>query len=350
MSFESAKDMKKRHADYYKKASRLLTAWNVKKAVTIIERMRRCRFNDCYEYRLLHDKFLVRRNAPGDSGKALKDLCLLSRQLKQIERERNYAAVSPKSTKYLLGFRAEVLEELANCLYYMGRDAQSLRVYRELILFVEKHSLRIGSLKDVKNKSLSLGFMLSARGFRRAEMQMSLGHFDKASDIVDRAIASFGVGYLDHAALTVAAICNAEVGRFQRAKSLICMDYQCSPECLETRFFYAMMNMFGDRAAESKRIIREIANGEMRSGCAIGSAKRRRIWAVANLVNASKRFGRGLTVTIGRNTDVYITARDLLHVVTWFVEVCGYSALCTTKSDCGDALKKLVVKYAKTSQ
>ena len=336
------------YADSYKKAERLLATWNVKKSAMIIERVRRCRFNGCYEYRLLYDKFLVRRNASGDSAKALKDLRLLSRQLKR--RERNDALLPPRLMKYVLRFRAEVHEELANCLYYMGHDAHSLRVYRELILFAKKYSLRIKSLKDVKNKVMSLEFMLSSRGFRRAEMQMWHGYFAKALDIVDKAIASFGIGYLDHGALTVAAICNAEVGRYQRAKSLIDRDYQYSPGCLETRFFYALMNMSGARAGVSRRIIRGIANGDVQSSCAIGTEKRRRIWAVANIVNISKKCGRMQTVTIGRDKVVRIAARELLHIGTWFVEVGGCSASRKTNSSCMEAFKELMVKSFRTAK
>ena len=337
-----------RYADYYKKAARLLAAWNVKKAAMIIERIKRCRFNGCYEYRLLYDKFLVRRNAPGDSIKALKDLCLLSRLLKR--RERNYALLSPRMVKYVLRFRAEVYEKLANCLYYMGHDARSLRVYRELILFAERHSLQIKNLKDVKNKVMSLEFMLSSRGFRRAEIHVWHGRFVKALDIVDKAIASFGIGYLDHGALTVAAICNVEAGRYQRAKSLICRDYQYSPGCLETRFFYALMNMFGARSGASRRIIRRIANGDVQSSCAIGAAKRCRIWAVANVVNISKRCGRIRMVTIGLDKVVYIAARELLHIGIWFVEVGDCYASRKTNSSCMEAFKELMIKYSKMSK
>lgn len=336
------------YADSCKKAASLLAVWNVKKAVMIIERIRRCRFSGCYEYRLLYDKFLVRRNAHDDSAKALKDLRLLSRQLKH--HERNYACLSPRMVKYVLKFRAEVYEELANCLYYMGQDAHSLRAYRELVSFAEKHSLRIKSLKCVKKKVMSLEFMLSSRGFRSAEMHMWHGRFVKALDIVDNAIASFGIGYLDHGALTVAAICNAEVGRYQRAKSLISRDYKYSPGCLETRFFYALMNMFDTRAGVARRIIRGIANGELQSDCAIEAAKRRRIWTVANAVNISKMCGRMRMVAIGPDEVVYIAARELLHIGTWFVEVGNCYASHETNSSCMEAFKELVDKCPKTSK
>ena len=331
-----------------KKAAMLLVAWNVKKAARIIERIRRCRFSGCYEYRLLYDKFLVRRNAHEDSAKALKDLCLLSRQLKH--RERNYAGQPPRMVKYVLKFRAEVYEELANCLYYMGQDEHSLRAYRELVLFAEKHSLRIKSLRDVKNRVMSLEFMLSSRGFRSAEMHMWQGRFAKALDIVDKAIASFGVGHLDHGALIVAAICNAEVGRYQRAKSLISRDFQYSPGCLETRFFYALMNMFGARAGASRRIVRGIAIGDVHSSCVIGAAKRRRIWAVANIVNISKRCGRMLMVAIGPDKVVHIAARELLHIGTWFVEVGNCYASHETNSSCIEAFKELVIKCSEKAK
>ena len=309
-----------RFADYvilHDEARRLLAASKTQKAAKIIWRMRAARLGGCYEYRLLFDRFRIQRNATRDEVDALKDL----RSLVPDVRRYRYEGLPLRTVKYILGFQAEALEELASCYYYMERDRESLRAYKELLAFAEKNSLRIQNASDIRRKVSSLVFMLDPSGFRSVERHVRHGRFAEAHSIIDRAVHEFGIGYLDHGALAIAAICNAWVGNWRKARMLIDMDYRNTPYCLETRFFWALINLFGQKSGRAMRVIKKIANGDVHSSCHIAIEKIRRMSAFAELVSKARRKGGKLLVDIGTAGLKAFSVAGLLRAGVWMVEV-----------------------------
>ena len=309
-----------RFADYailHDEARCLLAASKISKAARIIRKMRNARLGSCYEYRLLFDRFRIQRNDTRDQVDALKDL----RSLLSDVRRYRYEGLPMRTVKYILGFQAEVLEELASCYYYMERDRESLRAYKELLAFAEKNALRIQNASDIRRKVCSLVFMLDPSGFRSVERHVRHGRFAEAHSIIDRAVHGFGIGYLDHGALAIAAICNAWVGNWRRARMLIDMDCHNTPDCLETRFFWALINLSGQKSGTAMHVIKKIANGDVRSSCHIAIEKIRRMRAFAELVSKVRRKGGKLLVDMGMVGLKTFSVAGLLRAVAWMVEV-----------------------------
>ena len=307
-------------ADYailHDEARRLLAASKAPKAAKILRKMRDARLGGCYEYRLLFDRFRIQRNAARDEVDALKDLrCLLS----DVRRYR-YDGLSLRTVKYILGFQAEVLEELAGCSYYMERDAESLRAYKELLAFAARNSLRLKNVNDIKRKVCSLVFMSAPSGFRSVERHVRHGRFAEAYSIIDQAVSGFGIGYLDHGALAIAAICNAWIGDWRKARMLIDIDYCNTPDCLETRLFWALINLSGQKSGKAMHVIKKIARGEVQSSCHIAIEKLRRIRAFAEVVSKARRKGGKLLVDIGTAGLKAFSVAGLLRAGVWMVEV-----------------------------
>lgn len=306
--------------------SKLVSVWEIKKAGMALSRMNDMGCQNCYVYRLLRDKFLSRRNASGDCESALADMKSILVDLKKYVR--GSACLSFRETRHLHAFQAEVMEELAKCLYYMERDKECLRICREMLSFAREKSLRIEHLKDIENRMSSLEFMLSPCGCVRARQCMCVGHFDKALAIVNAAISIFGIDNLDHEALTMVAVCNAAVGDFRKAKSMMDIDYRYSSECLETRFFWALMNLGGARMRASLRIIREISRGNDVSSCKIDAVRRLRIRRVAKLVASSKVTSRRLMVDMGAGEFKCMCNREFLRAAIWFIMTGRPLAIC----------------------
>lgn len=307
-------------ADYailHDEARRLLAASKAPKAAKILRKMRDARLGGCYEYRLLFDRFRIQRNAARDEVDALKDLrCLLS----DVRRYR-YDGLSLRTVKYILGFQAEVLEELARCSYYMERDAESLRAYKELLAFAARNSLRLKNVNDIKRKVCSLVFMSAPSGFRSVERHVRHGCFAEAHSIIDRAVSEFGMGYLDHGALAIAAICNAWIGDWRKARILIDMDYCNTPDCLETRLFWALINLSGLRPGRAMHIIKKIANGDVQSSCHIAIERLRRMCAFAEMVSKARRKGGKFFVDMGTVGLKVFSVAELIRAGIWMVEV-----------------------------
>jgi len=309
-----------RFADYailHDEARRLLAASKIPKVAKIIRKMRNTRLGGCYEYRLLFDRFRIQRNDTRDEADALKDL----RSLLSDVRRYRYEGLPLRTVKYVLEFQAEVLEELASCYYYMEKDRESLRVYKELLAFAEKNSLRIKNANDIRCKVRSLVFMLDPSGFRSIERHVRHGRFKEAYSIIGRAVPGFGIGYLDHGALVLAAICNAWVGNWRRAKMLIDMDRHSTPDCLETRFFWALSNLSGLKSGRAMHVIKKIANGDVQSSCHIAIEKVHRMMAFAELVSKARRKGRKLLVDMGMAGLKTFSAAGLVRAGAWMVEV-----------------------------
>ena len=309
-----------RFADYvilYDEARCLLAASKIPKAAKIIRKMRNARLDSCYEYRLLFDRFRIQRNDTRDEVDALKDL----RSLLYGVRRYRYEGLPLRTVKYILGFQAEVLEELASCYYYMERDRESLRAYKKLLAFAKKNSLRIKNANDIRHKVCSLVFMLDPSGFRSVERHVRHGRFVEAHSIIDRAVHGFGIGYLDHGALAIAAICNAWVGNCRRARMLIDMDWHNTPDCLETRLFWALINLSGLRPGRAMHIIKKIANGDVQSSCHIAINRLRRMCAFAEMVSKARRKGGKFFVDMGTVGLKVFSVAELIRAGIWMVEV-----------------------------
>ena len=310
------------YGDLYISASRLLDECHAeisKNTIARFEKLANALPSNCYEHRLLMDKFLVRRNAPGDCARAVKDLNCLSKELKRCEH--GCSSHLARIATYIHMFHIDVLRELANSLYYMERDLESLHAYRKLLLFAKEHSMQYRGISDIRHKVLSLEFMLSPSGCRRAMLYVWKGHFGKALAVVDKAIADFGMDYLDHEALTIAAICNAEIGNVRRARSLINRDHYYSPNCLATSFYWALMNLSCDKSGMPIYVIRKIIRNEIRSSCEVGSVRQMRMRVIAKVVYSARIRGGHFLIDEGAGKLISIGVIDFIRICIWFIEV-----------------------------
>ena len=319
----------KKEADYklymrlFARAEEAASKFHYERAVAIMAKMKWHWCRSSGEYAFLRALTYVARNRKGDYSRAL---ALLKRIEIGVEWYlKRSDCMSVVCHDYRRAFLAKVLYAKASTLYYMELDKESLRTYRKCLRVAEtcstirRKGMSHSSLADVRHKIASLEFVLSGAGLRRVEVLLSKGRFDEMRMMLDRAIGRCGVDYMDHDALTIAAIAHFATGSCRRGRALIAKGYADFPECMESQFLYAVSNLKSGVARIRRMsfgILRRIANGDSVSKCKIARDKQERMRKAAMALIDATDHGEGhqrLRFIEGRSKVVAM--RDILDFV-----------------------------------
>lgn len=264
------------------KASDCLDCFAVRAAENVISKMTWTWCDNCIEHILLLARLFVRRNAEGDCAAAQRLFRRLSATLLPRLRRKDIPA---RRHKYIARLYATVLYEKGLAFYYGEWDKSSLSIFEKCLEFVKANDIGFRNRRDIERKIASLKFTIDQLPHVRKLVETN--QFEGAYIILKQLEDKCGIDYLDHEALTLFAVASFCIGKNQKAKSCINIDFRDSPDCLETRFLYATIHL-KDRQRQSLRLLSGILQGRKSGKCMIGAVKTR-------LIKDACRFLLGLT-------------------------------------------------------
>lgn len=241
---------------------------------------------ECCERDIIESAILVARGKQSDYQKAL--VLIRKLQVSLAAYIRNTSSIEPGRIRYAVSILIKALYLKANCLYYCEKDRDSLAAFEKCKSLlacnpsIEQSNSRI--VTDIRRKIVSLSFVLSVDGLRKAEKLLSEGKCEAVCKMIDAVVSRCGLKYMDHRVLTVGAIAHLIKGDYKKGRMLIEEDYTFSPDCIETQFVFAISHLGCKRKHLRKRalsLIMKIASNKVKSSCRTSAKKARRIFMVA---------------------------------------------------------------------